>query len=262
MDFPVSGVHCAAWLPPLAAFLIALCTAPAGVSGAFLLLPFQVSVLGFSGLSVTPTNLIYNVVATPGGVWRYLREGLMDWNLAWAIAAGSVPGIFAGAAIRIRWLADPLGLKAFAGCVLLYLGMRLVFGGARLSRPWRLSLVAFPVGIVGGIYGVGGGALLAPVAVAFASCPVRKIAGPSLFGTFLTSLAGVAAFEVAGASRPDWALGLLFGAGGLAGTYCGARMQKHLPERALRLLLGALALAVGLSYCGQLVVRLAAGGRL
>jgi hypothetical protein len=68
MHFPVSGVECDVWLPPLVAFLVALLTTPAGISGAFLLLPFQMSVLGIVSPSVTPTNLVFNIVATPGGI--------------------------------------------------------------------------------------------------------------------------------------------------------------------------------------------------
>jgi hypothetical protein len=49
----------------VAAYAIAVLTTPAGISGAVLLLPFQVSVLGTPSPSVTPTNLLYNVVATP-----------------------------------------------------------------------------------------------------------------------------------------------------------------------------------------------------
>jgi uncharacterized membrane protein YfcA len=50
----------------IAAFAIAVLATPAGVSGAVLLLPFQVGVLGTPSPAVTPTNLLYNVVATPG----------------------------------------------------------------------------------------------------------------------------------------------------------------------------------------------------
>jgi uncharacterized protein len=49
----------------VAAFAIALTATPAGVSGVVLLLLFQVSVLGTPSPAVTPTNLLYNVVATP-----------------------------------------------------------------------------------------------------------------------------------------------------------------------------------------------------
>ena len=47
-----------------AAFLIAVLATPAGISGAVLLLPFQVGVLGTPSPAVTPTNLLYNVIAT------------------------------------------------------------------------------------------------------------------------------------------------------------------------------------------------------
>ena len=49
-----------------AAYVIAVVATPAGISGAVLLLPFQVSVLGTPSPAVTPTNLLYNVAATPG----------------------------------------------------------------------------------------------------------------------------------------------------------------------------------------------------
>ncbi len=59
--------HVQPLVPVLVGFLVAILTAAAGVSGAFLLLPFQVSVLGFVSPSVSATNLVYNVIATPGG---------------------------------------------------------------------------------------------------------------------------------------------------------------------------------------------------
>lgn len=50
----------------LFAFALALIATPAGVSGAVLLLPVQISVLGVPSPAVTPTNLLFNVAATPG----------------------------------------------------------------------------------------------------------------------------------------------------------------------------------------------------
>ena len=55
------------------AFAIAVITTPAGVSGAVLLLPVQVSILNVPSPAVTRTNLLYNIVATPGGLVRYWR---------------------------------------------------------------------------------------------------------------------------------------------------------------------------------------------
>jgi len=77
--FPVSGVETYWWLPALVAFLISFFTSMGGLSGAFILLPFQVSVLGFSTPAVTPTNLVYNIIAIPGGVYRFIRGKQMVW---------------------------------------------------------------------------------------------------------------------------------------------------------------------------------------
>jgi uncharacterized membrane protein YfcA len=46
----------------------------------------------------------------------------------------------------------------------------------------------------------------------------------------------------------NWALGIACGLGGLVGGYLGASLQPFAPQRALRLLLGFLALALSVSY--------------
>ena len=56
--FAVSGVETWLWLPPLAACVISFFTSMVGISGAFLLVPFQMSVLGFASPSASATNLV------------------------------------------------------------------------------------------------------------------------------------------------------------------------------------------------------------
>lgn len=58
----------------LCAFLLALATTPAGVSGAVLLLPIQLGILHVRSPAVTPTNLLFNVAAVPGGLLRLWHE--------------------------------------------------------------------------------------------------------------------------------------------------------------------------------------------
>jgi len=45
------------------------------------------------------------------------------------------------------------------------------------------------VGIVGGVYGIGGGSIIAPFFVSFCGLPVYTVAGAALMGTFVTSIA-------------------------------------------------------------------------
>jgi hypothetical protein len=100
-----------------AAFAIAVVATPAGISGAVLLLPFQVSVLGTPSPAVTPTNLLYNVVATPGALYRYWRQGqtglrhLNDHPLANVHA--DVPGILSRAVRARPWCSASI---ATPGC--------------------------------------------------------------------------------------------------------------------------------------------------
>ncbi len=71
IEFPTSGVETYWWIPLTVAFVVSMFTSMGGVSGAFLLLPFQVSILGFAVPAVSPTNLVCNVVAIPSGVYGY-----------------------------------------------------------------------------------------------------------------------------------------------------------------------------------------------
>ena len=59
-----------------------------------------------------------------------------------------------------------------------------------------MLLLAFVVGVIGGTYGIGGGAIIAPFCVAVFRLPVYTVAGAALLGTFLTSILGVIIYSV------------------------------------------------------------------
>jgi uncharacterized protein len=114
---------------------------------------------------------------------------------------------------------------------------------------WALSLA---VGTIGGIYGVGGGSMLAPILLAV-GYSAYEVAPATLAATFLSSIGGIVTYQVlqathGGTIAPDWALGAFLGAGGFLGSYLGARLQSRLPERALRRLLGLIACLVAVRY--------------
>jgi len=314
--FPTSGVETCVFLPPLVAFIVSLFTSMGGVSGAFLLLPFQVSFLHFTTPSVSATNFLYNIVATPSGVYRYLREGRLAWPLTSAVIIGTLPGILIGYYLRVTYMPDPRTFKLFVGCVLLYVGLRLFcditarsqrftrqmkaldekfseriqtirekqkarsfaglppeavvntisfslskteyeFWGERFSFSTpSVCMLAFVVGIIGGAYGIGGGAIIAPFCVTVFRLPVYTVAGAALTATFLASGAGLAFYSLippkGGVSTsPDWLLGFLFGVGGFLGIYCGARLQRFVRQEYIKLMLGFVMLFVSARYITQ-----------
>src|ERR1700712_4083800 len=89
------------------AFLIATLTTPVGVSGAVFLVPVQVSILHTPSPSLTPTNLLYNVIATPGALLRYRGRGVLRAPLTVALLLGTLPGVIAGSVIRVELLSGP-----------------------------------------------------------------------------------------------------------------------------------------------------------
>jgi uncharacterized protein len=243
------------------AFALALITTPEGVSGAVLLLPIQLSVLHVPSPAVTPTNLLFNVIATPGGMLRFWREHRDTSSLLGLLVAGTLPGVVAGAIIRVELLSGSQAFLLVASGVLLPLGVWLMLGSQRRIRDrptldrraraliWLLALI---VGCTGGIYGIGGGSLLAPILIAV-GFSAYEVAPATLAATFLTSIAGIGTYEIlqlsrAGTIAPDWLLGLWLGAGGFAGSYLGARLQRHLPEQSIRKLLGLIACLVAVRY--------------
>ena len=316
MIFQTAGIEVAPWVPPLVAFAISFFTSMGGVSGAFLLLPFQMSFLGYVNPSVSATNQLFNIVAIPSGVYRYCKEGRMVWPLTWVVVAGTLPGVFIGAFVRVAYLPDPRNFKLFAAGVLLYIGARMAMdlsrkSGSKIGKGdsearfrqaacrrgsrsvdtngtgseeplcvevthfnlkrlgytfygesydvsfWGIAGLSFVVGIVGGIYGIGGGAIVAPFFVTFFGLPVYTVAGAALMGTFVTSVAGVAFYQALApfyphmSIAPDWLLGLLFGAGGMAGMYLGARLQKFVPARAIKWMLAGIIVFTALKYAAD-----------
>lgn len=295
ITFPISGVETWVFIPPLVAFVVSFFTSIGGISGAFMLLPYQMSILNYTSPSVSGTNQLFNIIAIPSGVWCYVKEKRMVWPLTWTIIIGTLPGVVIGAWIRIEFLTDPTNFKFFAGLVLCYVGVRLLtdiikskkeppiaqkYSSAQAGTEFivtdtnfSLSRVQFKfagetfsfsvpavfllcliVGIVGGVYGIGGGAIIAPFFVTFFRLPVYAVAGASLMGTFVTSVAGVTVYQVlAGfypemSVAPDWQLGILFGLGGFCGMYIGARCQKYVPAHIIKLILSFCVIFVAGKY--------------
>lgn len=316
MTFPISGVTTNILLPPLISLIISFFTSMSGISGAFLLLPFQMSVLNYTAPSVSGTNHVFNIVAIPSGVYRYIKEGRMAWPLTWVVIAGTLPGVFVGYYLRVLYLPDQRTFKLFVGIVLLYIGVRLftellggtkkpsaganaleekfkaraaeirkeqgsriaagipaeavvktisvslkkveyAFWGERFSfNTLGMFSLSLMVGIIGGAYGIGGGAIIAPFCVAFFHLPIYTIAGATLMGTFITSVAGALFFSVLPASHgasplPDWPLGILFGIGGFIGMYLGAKTQKYMPQMFIKLTVGTAILYLAIKYLVQ-----------
>jgi uncharacterized membrane protein YfcA len=191
----------------------------------------------------------------------------------------------------VKYFPDPRVFKFFVGLVLFYVALRLLkrkkerksgvpekkafviknvtwgirrieydFLGEQLSFSVpALFFLSLIVGIIGGIYGIGGGSIIAPFCVTFLNLPVYTVAGAALLGTFATSVVGVFFYSTIPLNNgftapPDWWLGILFGSGGLVGMYLGAKVQKHMPEHLIKIILALIIFSVSGKYIMQFFI--------
>ena len=78
-------------------------------------------------------------------------------------------------------------------------------------------------------------------------------------GTFITSVAGAIFFSFIDipkgvSAMPDWPLGILFGIGGFVGMYLGARFQKFVPQKIIKLMLGLIIVFLAIRYIFQFFI--------
>lgn len=159
-----------------------------------------------------------------------VKQGLIFWALG-------IVGTFAGSRIAP---AIPE--------VMLVVGFALVMVGAaiamwRKSRsvepttaphraPWLLPVVAISVGVLTGLFGVGGGFLIVPALVLVFGLPFGLATGTSLLVVALTSTTALL-FKFDSWSTVDWRIPGLVTIGGLVGSVIASRGSAHVPRRLL-----------------------------
>jgi uncharacterized membrane protein YfcA len=297
MIFPVSGVETYVWLPPLVAFVVSFFTSMAGVSGAFVLLPFQMSVLGIREPGGEPhqpglqhrvhsqrgvalcARGTHGVAAHLGGGAGHLARG-GDRRIHQAPLAARRGALQGVCGLRAALYRPALVMDVFKARRAAKAAKAPETKAANASGEFRVKIMEFTltkltyrfqdkdyscgtvsifimssiVGIVGGVYGIGGGAIIAPFFVAIYGLPVHTVAGAALMGTFITSVAGVAFYQIIApfygsmVVAPDWLLGALFGVGGLCGMYLGARCQRFVPAIYIKAMLSIILLWVAGRY--------------
>ena len=152
----------------------------------------------------------------------YWQIGQLRGSLPARLIAGTLPGVVIGAVLRVVALSGPKTFRLVVAAVLAPLGLFLLLSDGSTHRkiqlaPTAIVTLALIVGIVGGIYGIGGGSILAPILLA-AGYAAYDVAPAALASTFVTSIAGVIAFLIlatthSGSVAPDWTTGIPLGLG-------------------------------------------------
>jgi uncharacterized membrane protein YfcA len=111
-------------------------------------------------------------------------------------------------------------------------------------RLFLILLMATFVGVLGGLFGAGGGTLLVPMLVLLFGFEQHRAQGTSLIAMVPpTSL--LAFLNYAKAGEVDWTVGLLIMPGVFFGAMAGSRLAQHLSSGRLRRVVAVVVFAIG-----------------
>ena len=111
-----------------------------------------------------------------------------------------------------------------------------------LTLDPRLLAIGLGGGLLSGLLGVGGGIVMVPLLVLWATYSQRDAHAMSLGAIIPISIAGIAIYGVAGEVRYWQAIGLA--AGSIVGARIGAGLLARIDERVLKVVFGTFLVAV------------------
>jgi uncharacterized membrane protein YfcA len=232
---PLAGPEChpALWHLLLLGFIGGFVMALVGNGTGLVSLPYDMSVLGFNTVSVSPTVQLETFLNPFGALIGFFRSGQFNGAFALPLCVGAAIGAVVGPFIRVLWLPNPVPFKGAVGVALIFVGFQMLYGifkprratgnGGNVSgktmsirtleKTWtilrigfgdeerRMSMIGLAVlgagvSVVGTTLGVGGGFLLVPLLVAFYRLPMRVIVAGSIPFIIVLSAVGLFSFNV------------------------------------------------------------------
>jgi len=215
------------------------------------------------------TSLLVILPTTISGSWSHNKRKAVRWKTALILGSCALAGGLVGATLATH-LPEKILKLGFGGLILaiaLWMGLRLMpkLGREDAEPRENLALVAacgFPIGIVSGLTGIGGGVLIVAVLVLALSFPMHIAVGTSVASIILASLGGIVGYIVNGLGVPDllpYSLGyvnvpiwLCLAATSIPMAQLGARAAHALPAKPLRYIFIAFMVYAGLEMIGVL----------
>jgi uncharacterized membrane protein YfcA len=213
------------------------------------------------------TSLLVILPTAISGTWRHNKKKAVHWKTALILGPSALVGGLVGATLATA-LPEKILKIGFGGLVLaiaVWMGLGLIPKLRRgAEKPsvnfWLVAACGFPIGIVSGLTGLGGGALIVPMLVLALNFPVHIAVGTSVTSIIFTSLGGTVGYIVNGlgvsgllphsigyVNLPIW---LCLAATSIPFAQLGARAAHALPAKPLRYIFIAFMIYVGLSMIG------------
>jgi len=247
-----------------------------GVGGGFIMVPVMYSVIGAMGFPdiamkvALGTSLLVILPTAMSGAWRHNRKKAVQWKTALVLGLCGLGGGLAGSTLA-TYLPERALKTGFGGLVLaiaiwMGLGMMPKLAKQRAEpkdNPRLLPALGFPIGMVSGLTGLGGGALIVPALVLALDFPMHMAIGTSVSAIILTSLGGITGYIIHGIGVPGllpYSIGyinlpiwLCLAGMSVPLAQLGAKTAHALPAKQLRYIFIALMVYIGLRMIGVFI---------
>ncbi len=238
-----------------------------GAGGGFIVVPVLMLFFGFSPQHAIGTSIAVVFLNALSGTFSYISQKRIDYELGIKFAVAAVPGVFAGAL-----LAQKFSLIVFSvlfGILLLSMAYIVLFvrefhlecrnsmdaprtrvlcdafGKVHTYDPdLSIGLAgSFFVGIISGLFGIGGGIIHVPF-MSFIRMPVHVATATSHFIITITSFFGTLVFL--GLNKIDLDYSIFIGVGTIIGAVLGARMAVTTHADIIKKIIGFILIVLAL----------------
>jgi uncharacterized membrane protein YfcA len=245
-----------------------------GIGGGAIMIPISYWLIMAMGVSqdiaikiAFGTSLLVILPTAISGSWRHSKKNAVRWKTALVLGACALAGALVGSTLAAH-LPGEILQRGFGGLVLaiaLWMGLgimpRLRREDAEPLENLRLAAACgFPIGMVTGLTGLGGGVLIVPVLVLALSFPMHLAVGTSVASIILASLGGIVGYIVNGLGvpgLPPYSVGyinlpiwLCLAVTSIPLAQLGARAAHALPAKPLTYIFIAFIVYAGLEMIG------------
>ncbi len=134
VPFPLAGVQVPIWHLVWMGFWTGYTMAIVGEAAGIFALPYQMSILQFGSISVTPTTQLLTFINPFGALFGFYRSHQYNWDFALWVCAGGALGALIGPFVRLKLLSDAGPFTAAVGVALAVTGVHLCVTGIRGFR--------------------------------------------------------------------------------------------------------------------------------
>jgi uncharacterized membrane protein YfcA len=213
------------------------------------------------------TSLLVILPTAISGTWRHNKRKTVHWKTTLILGPCALVGAVGGATLA-AYLPGEILETGFGGLVLavaLWMGLGIM---PKLRRgdeePWEnfwlVAACGFPIGMVTGLTGLGGGVLIVPMLVLALNFPMHIAIGTSVASIIFASLGGIVGYIVNGLEVPGllpYSIGyvnlpiwLCLAATSIPLAQLGAWAAHALPAKQLRYIFIAFMIYAGLRMIG------------